>query len=102
MRVGVARAGFVLALIALSACGLSRNVPRPNDGPAGVGAASDPLEEEGPTLKLVAGKRSPNILVAKDRTTCRVSRERYMEVEVGTEQYCDWSRPKRQVSRPRT
>lgn len=102
MRVDVHRAAFMLSLMALAACGLSGNVPRPNDGPAGIGAASDPLEEEGPTLKVVGGKRSPNILVASDRTTCRVSRERFREVEVGTEQYCDWSRRKRPVTRPRT
>lgn len=102
MRVDGARAAFVLSLMALSACGLSGNVPRPTDGPAGIGAASDPPEEEGPTLKVVGGKRSPDILIARDRTTCRVSRERYLEVEVGTEQYCDWSRRKRPVSRPRT
>lgn len=102
MRVDVTRAAFVLSLMALCACGLSGNVPRPNDGPPGVGAASDPPEEEGPTLKVVGGKRSPDILVARDRTTCRVSRERFREVDVGTEQYCDWSPRRKRPLRPRT
>jgi hypothetical protein len=70
------RAGVVLSLV-LIACGPPHQ--------------RDPLHPRGPTLKVVDAKHPPVTLIAIDRSTCLVTRDRYREVRIGDAIYCHWS-----------
>lgn len=42
------------------------------------------------TGKVVAGKETPNILVADDGSLCVVSKERFEKTEIGMKALCAW------------
>src|SRR5688500_5365239 len=82
---------LILATVALTGCilpGGQRVQPIP--GVVGVVVTSPNLPERGLTRKRVVTKQEPNLLLAEDGTSCRVSKDRYREVEVSTDQLCGW------------
>ena len=88
MRVWVSA---VASLVALTACVLSGGQRvEPIPGAAGVVVTSPQSPQRGPSRKRVTTKQEPDLLIAEDGTSCRVSRDRYKEVEVGTDQLCSW------------
>ena len=40
--------------------------------------------------KVVAGKETPNVLVAEDGSICVVSKERFEKTEIGMKALCGW------------
>jgi hypothetical protein len=81
---------FVLA-IGSAGCilpGGQRVEPMP--GVIGVVVGSPNMPNQGLMRKRVTAKQEPDLLLAEDGTSCRVSAERYREVEVGTDQLCGW------------
>jgi hypothetical protein len=82
---------FLLSGLALSACilpGGQRVEPIP--GTVGVVVKSPNMPNRGFTRKRVITKQEPDLLIAEDATSCRVSEARYREVEVGDEELCGW------------
>ena len=41
-------------------------------------------------LKLVNGKEEPRTLIARDGTTCTVSKDKYESSQIGTTAWCTW------------
>jgi hypothetical protein len=85
------RIPFLLSALALSACilpGGQRVEPIP--GTVGVVVKSPNMPNRGFTRKRVITKQEPDLLIAEDATSCRVSAERYRDVEVGDEELCGW------------
>jgi hypothetical protein len=41
-------------------------------------------------LKLVNGKEEPTTLIARDGTTCTVSKDKYDSTKIGTSAWCTW------------
>lgn len=62
----------------------------PTPGVVGVVVKSPNMPNRGLMRKRVTAKQEPDLLLAEDGTSCRVSAERYREVEVGTDQLCGW------------
>jgi hypothetical protein len=87
-------AGPGLAAFMLGACILStghRVEPLGGpDGGAGVIVTSPATAKAGTMRKRVVSKQKPDTLVAEDGTTCRVSPERYRDVEIGRDELCTW------------
>jgi hypothetical protein len=48
-----------------------------------------PVQEHYP--KVVAGKHEPNIVAARDGSTCRTSVERWNEARIGSRFFCTWT-----------
>jgi hypothetical protein len=85
------RIPFLLSALALSACilpGGQRVEPIP--GTVGVIVTSPNMPNRGFRRKRVVTKQEPDLLLAEDATSCRVSEARYREVEVGDEELCGW------------
>jgi hypothetical protein len=84
----------VIAALALSACilpGGQRVEPLGGtDGGVGVVVISPSMPNRGLMRKRVTAKQEPDLLVAEDGTSCRVSPERFRAVEVGNDELCEW------------
>ena len=77
--------------VALAACLLPGGQRvQPIAGGRGVVITSPQTPNLGLSRKRVTTKQEPDLLIAEDGTSCRVSRDRYQEVEVGSEQLCGW------------
>ena len=63
---------------------------KPIPGVVGVVVTSPDLPERGLMRKRVVTKQEPDLLLAEDGTSCRVGKDRYREVEIGTDQLCGW------------
>ena len=82
-----------IATVALFACilpGGQRVEPLGGDGGAGVVIISPGTPKSGLMRKRVMAKQEPDLLVAEDATSCRVSAERFRAVEVGNDELCGW------------
>lgn len=91
MQARTLRNALFLATLPLAGCilpGGQRVQPMP--GVIGVVVTSPNMPDRGPSRKRVVTKQEPDLLLAEDGTSCRVSQERYREVEVGTDQLCGW------------
>jgi len=88
------RAGPGVAAVILGACILSTgHRVEPLGGPgggAGVVVTSPATVKAGTMRKRVVSKQEPDTLVAEDGTTCRVSADRYRDVEIGRDELCTW------------
>ena len=62
----------------------------PTSGGVGVVVTSPATPKRGAMRKRVTTKREPDTLVAEDGTTCRVSRDRFRDVEIGRDELCNW------------
>jgi hypothetical protein len=58
--------------------------------PGGAVVVSPNMPDRGLKRKRVVAKQEPDLLLAEDGTSCRVKKDRYREVEVGTDQLCGW------------
>ena len=91
IRVRLSCGALVLAGLPLAGCilpGGQRVQPMP--GVVGVVITSPNLPERGLVRKRVVTKQEPDHHVAEDGTACRVSNDRFREVQVGTDQLCSW------------
>ena len=62
----------------------------PMPGVIGVVVTSPSMPRRGLMRKRVMAKQEPDLLLAEDGTSCRVSAERYRDVEVGNDEICGW------------
>jgi hypothetical protein len=91
MRVRMGRTYPTIALLTLAGCilpGGQRVEPIP--GAVGVVVTSPAMPKRGLMRKRVMAKQEPDVLLAEDGTSCRVSAERYRDVEVGSDELCGW------------
>ena len=80
-----------MATLVLAACILPGGQRvEPTSGGPGILVTSPQTPTRGPSRKRVSAKQEPDMLVAEDGTSCRVGKDRYREVEVGTDQLCGW------------
>lgn len=82
---------LILALLSAAGCILPGGQRvEPLSGVVGVVVTSPSMPNSGLMRKRVIAKQEPDLLLAEDGTSCRVSAERYRDVEVGTDQLCGW------------
>jgi hypothetical protein len=85
------RSMLLIGTLTLAGCilpGGQRVQPLP--GVIGVVVTSPNMPDRGLSRKRVVTKQEPDLLLAEDGTSCRVSKDRFREAEVGTDELCGW------------
>lgn len=94
MTVSTIRAVGVVALVVSQACMIPAGGggSRPDNLPRGVQSKDSPSRlSEGFGPKSVQGKEPPMRLLARDGTSCVVSRKKYESTPIGRSVWCTWT-----------
>ena len=90
------RAVLLAALVCVPACvkvrrgGMPEVLPKPGLSEGSSSTNQNARATEAYGLKPVNGKEEPATLIARDGTTCMVSKDKFDSTKIGTSVWCTW------------